>query len=79
MCFFFFSLPWIETNTSQLSKYPALNRFDKQLPVPKSYIAVGIFFVFTVVRTSKVIRFLTPCSLCSSTCMLTFFFVRADR
>lgn len=50
MCFFF--LPWIETNTSQLSKYPALNRFDRQLPVPKSYIAVGIFFVFTVVRTS---------------------------
>lgn len=53
VCVFFFSLPWIETNTSQLSKYPALNRFDRQLPVPKSYIAVGIFFVFTVVRTFK--------------------------
>ncbi|WFD06250.1 ER membrane protein DP1/Yop1 [Malassezia vespertilionis] len=33
---------------NELSKYPSLNRFDRHLPVPKSYIAVGLFVVFTI-------------------------------
>lgn len=37
-------------DSPQLSKYPSLNRFDKHLPVPKSYIAVGTLAVFTFVR-----------------------------
>ncbi|KAI3618470.1 hypothetical protein CBS9595_002833 [Malassezia furfur] len=32
----------------EMSKYPALNRLDKYLPVPKSYVIVGIFVAFTV-------------------------------
>lgn len=37
-------------NGAQLSKYPALNRFDKHLPVPKSYIAVTGLAILTIVR-----------------------------
>lgn len=37
-----------------MSKYPALNHLDKYLPVPKSYVIVGIFVVFTVVRCNCV-------------------------
>ncbi|AYO44819.1 Protein YOP1 [Malassezia restricta CBS 7877] len=33
---------------AQLSKYPALNRFDKHLPVPKSYIAVTGLAILTI-------------------------------
>lgn len=32
----------------ELSKYPTLNKFDKYLPVPKSYVAVGALVLFTV-------------------------------
>lgn len=38
--------------TKQLSKYPALNRLDKQLPFPKSYVVVGVLAIFTFVRTN---------------------------
>ena len=37
-------------NGTQLSRYPALNRFDKHLPVPKSYIAVTGLAILTIVR-----------------------------
>ncbi|CCU99537.1 unnamed protein product [Malassezia sympodialis ATCC 42132] len=32
---------------TELSKYPSLNRFDKHLPVPKSYIVCGALAILT--------------------------------
>ncbi|WFD30700.1 ER membrane protein DP1/Yop1 [Malassezia sp. CBS 17886] len=32
----------------ELSKYPALNRLDRHLPVPKSYLVVGTLALFTI-------------------------------
>ncbi|WFD35930.1 ER membrane protein DP1/Yop1 [Malassezia cuniculi] len=32
----------------ELSKYPTLNKLDKYLPVPKSYVAVGALALFTI-------------------------------
>lgn len=40
----------MDLHVSQMSRYPALNRFDKHLPVPKSYIAVGVLSILTIVR-----------------------------
>lgn len=38
---------------SQLSRYPALKKFEQTVPIPKAYAALGAFGIFTLVSSSK--------------------------
>lgn len=48
--FFCFLQP--TSTTPQLSRYPALKKFEQTVPIPKAYAALGAFGIFTLVSTT---------------------------